>query len=645
MILSVDTGGKKPCIPHDPGSKHDFSDVIVELDIEIESTMDQYGLCGISVALIEGNNVVWSKGYGYTDRTQEERVTPDTLFSTQSMGKTFTASAFLIMASRGQIDLDDPIRKHYPEFTVNTRYDPDSEINKITYRRMLSHWAGFPHETTIGNNYDDNPCTYEEHITSISDNWLRSPVGAEYSYSNIGFDLTGYVMGRITGKTYPEAMRETLFKPLGITNATYRIEDALKHSFAKGHIGEFQTPTVQVPMLGAGGVYISAHEVAKLVSFHLAKGRVNGEQVIKPELFEEMYKPQYPELGKTQYGLGIQCFEFKGITAYGHGGGGYGYDTVMAWLPEHNIGVVVLSNDQNRSYSYEIAFKAMKLMINTIKQSQEKYVNPDLLKRLEGTYKASRQPLIRIAYEKGALHLYDTNSNEKHLTPETPLEYTSDDGVKYSFKLEDDTSATLHVQTQTTSFTAKINNRTNDSRGPGGPHGDKHLGTYQYQYYGRAAYLTLTKIDGHLHIIEKDYPMKLTHHRDNVYFDAEGEAFTLKKDALTYAGMSATKVDLTIESLIDGYRADPAMFRASRNIALRQIIHIYYKDGLQEAFRLLEALQQLIKAPLNGYYTLGKILHTLGKYEDAKTCYQKSLEQDPRNKQAKLGILRLERLI
>ncbi|UCD44521.1 MAG: serine hydrolase [Candidatus Bathyarchaeota archaeon] len=626
-------------------TSHDFSYVFEDLDIEIESTMNQRELCGLTIAFIEGDNIVWSKGYGYTDRAKGEWVTPHTLFSTQSMGKTFTATAFMIMASRGQLDLDDPIRKHYPEFTVNTRGDPDTEINRITFRRMLSHWAGFPHEATRGNNYDDTPHTYKEHIESIKDNWLRTTPGTEYSYSNIGYDLTAYIMGRIIGMIYPQAMRETLFKPLGIKTATYNILEAQRNPFAKGHIGDFQTPTVQVPMLGAGGVYISAVEVAKLVSFHLAKGKVNGEQLIKPELFDEMYREQYPELASTNYGLGLECFKLKGITAYGHGGGGYGYDTVMAWIPGHNIGIVVLSNDQNRSTSYEIGTKAMELMVNTIKQSREKHLKPERLKKLEGTYKAPRQPLIRIAYDDGALHLYDTNNNEKHLTPENPLEYTSDDGTRITFKLEDDHPATLRVESPSASFTARINDSPHEPKGPDKPEWDKHLGTYQYQYYGRTAYLTLTKIDGHLHIIEQTYPLKLTHHRDDVYFDAEGEALILKQDSLTYAGMHATKVDLTIESLIHSYTADPAMFRASRNIALRHIIHTYYRDGLQQAFNLLEALQQLIKAPVNGYNTLGRTLHTHGRYQDAKTCYQKTLEQDPKNKQAKLGILKLERLL
>ena len=629
----------------DTGSRHDFSDVASELDIEIEFIMDQSGICGLSIVLVEGDNIVWSKGYGYTQQAQGDRVTQDTLFSTQSMGKTFTATALMIMASKNLVDLDDPIRKHIPDFTVNTRGDPDTEINKITIRRMLSHWAGFPHEATRGNNYDDKLCTYEEHIHSIRDNWLRTPVGTEYSYSNIGYDLTGYIMGLILGKPYPEAMKETLFKPLGIKTATYSIHEALKHSFAKGHIGDFQTPTVQVPMLGAGGVYISAVEVAKLVSFHLNRGKVDGEQIINPQLFEEMYREQYPELARTNYGLGLQCFKLKGITAYGHGGGGYGYDTVMAWIPEHNIGIVVLSNDQNRSTSYEVAIKAIELMVNTIKQSREKHLNPEQLKKLEGIYKAPRQPLIRIAYEDGALHLYETNNNEKQLTPENPLEYTSDDGTRYTFELEDDHPVALKVESQNTSFRARINDSPHEPKGPDKPEWDQHIGTYQYQYYGRTAYLTLTKIDGHLHIIEQTYPLKLTHHRENIYFDAEGEALTLKQDSLTYAGMQATKVDLTIESLIDGYRSDPTMFKASRNIALRHIIHTYYKDGLQQAFKLLEALQQLIKAPLNSYNTLGKTLHTLGRYEDAKTCYQKALKQGPKNKQAKLGLLKLERLL
>ena len=106
--------------------------------------------------------------------------------------------------------------------------------------------------------------------------------------------------------SYSDVVKTELFQPIGIKNATLDLSEALDQSFAKGHTGEFERPTVQVPMLGAGGVYISVNEQAKFAMLHLNKGKINGKQLITKELFDEMYKSQFKEGGtKSRFGLGI----------------------------------------------------------------------------------------------------------------------------------------------------------------------------------------------------------------------------------------------------------------------------------------------------------------------------------------------------
>ena len=267
----------------------DYNSVIKQMQKEIANIVEKEEICGLAIALVDKDEIVWSEGFGYTDYKTKEKITADTLFSTQSMGKTVTATCFMIMASKGLINLDDQLRKYYPEFDVNTKFgDKEKEMEKITFRRMLGHIAGFTHEAPVGNNFDDNPCTMEEHIESINGTWLRSEVATEFAYSNLGYDLTAYVLSKIKKMPYSDVVKTELFQPIGIKTATLDIKEALEHSFAKGHTGEFMRPTVQVPMLGAGGVYISVNEQAKFAMLHLNKGKINGKQLISEELFEEI---------------------------------------------------------------------------------------------------------------------------------------------------------------------------------------------------------------------------------------------------------------------------------------------------------------------------------------------------------------------
>ncbi|MHA2168094.1 MAG: serine hydrolase domain-containing protein [Candidatus Hodarchaeales archaeon] len=192
--------------------QNQYHHVIEELTSFIEGVLNEReDNLGLSIALTNDREIIWANGFGFTDHTRKERVTPDTLFSSQSMGKSFTATTFLIMASKGLVNLDDSILKYYPEFRINTIYrNPEEEIRKITFRRMLNHKAGLTHEALVGNNYDYTPCSFKKHVESIREGGLKAPVGSEMSYSNLGYDLTGYVMGLISNTSYKEVIEEEL---------------------------------------------------------------------------------------------------------------------------------------------------------------------------------------------------------------------------------------------------------------------------------------------------------------------------------------------------------------------------------------------------------------------------------------------------
>jgi CubicO group peptidase (beta-lactamase class C family) len=258
---------------------HNYTDVIEKMEKQIHEFMAKGSIPGLSIAMVDEKKVIWDEGFGYTDKTKENRVTPETLFSLQSMTKTYTATTLLILASKGLVKLDDPLRKYYPEFEVNSRLG-DHEIDKITFRHLLSHRAGFTHDAPVGSNYDDRPCTFEEHVRSISDSWLKKPVGKALFYSNLGIDLVGYAMQRIMEKPYPQIVKKELFDPLEIRDATFYVREAMKHSFASGHTENFQVPTVQIPMIPSGGLYANVRDIARFISFHLRTGEVNGLQLI-----------------------------------------------------------------------------------------------------------------------------------------------------------------------------------------------------------------------------------------------------------------------------------------------------------------------------------------------------------------------------
>lgn len=624
-----------------------YSEVIEELSPEIERLMERDGICGLSIALVNGKRTIWAAGFGHTDLGKMERVTADTLFSSQSFGKCLTATAFLIMASKGLIGLDDPIRKHYPGFTINTKYgDPDEEISRITLRRMLSHWAGLTHEAPLGNNYDDRRCTFEEHVHSISEGWLKSPVGSELSYSNLGYELTGYVMGLVMGKPYDESMREALLHPLGMTSATYKIEEALKGSFARGHSGKYEMPVVQVPMLPSGGIYVSANDVAKFISFHLRKGRIKDQQVIDPSLFEDMYRPQYPEEKEFGYGLGIYSYQrIRAAKAYGHAGGGYGYQTLMQWVPEHDVGVIVLTNDSGHSTLPSLTKKALEKMIDEKVKPRAKPVKPELLERLVGTYTADGNlspQLLRISLEEGKLFYYTADS-ETELLPQSPTEFLSNTGTKYSFELDEGGRPTsVYVDDTIFPFRSKYNDGPSDEPGPNKPEWQEFTGIYRYKEYGRVNYLALSILNGYLYLTFEDDDLKLHHHRDEVYFTADGEALIIQEKALNYKGVPAERNVPDLRQILENIRLNRDSLD-TYYVTVRSLSNaLNTTHGFNQALDFIDKTVEIDDSFKIAYEKMGRRLYAFGKLDDAEKCYMRLLEIDGEDKTAADMLAKIE---
>ena len=172
--------------------------VIATYRARIPELMAEQDIPGLAVALVDGDRVLWAEGFGHTDRDGSSPVTADTIFSVQSMSKLFTATAVMQAVGAGRLRLDEPITSYLPDFTVHSAFEDHPE-RKITLRMLLSHTAGFTHEAPVGNNFELDPGDFDDHVRSISDTWLRFPIGTGYAYSNLGIDLAGYIVGRVSG--------------------------------------------------------------------------------------------------------------------------------------------------------------------------------------------------------------------------------------------------------------------------------------------------------------------------------------------------------------------------------------------------------------------------------------------------------------
>lgn len=326
--------------------------VVVTYRARIPELMAEQGVPGLAVALVDRDKALWVEGFGHVDGRGSARVSADTIFSVQSMSKLFTATAVMQAVAAGRVDLDAPITTYLPEFTVHSAFEEHPE-RKITLRMLLSHTAGFTHEAPVGNNNELDPGTFDAHVRSISDTWLRFPVGSGYAYSNLGIDLAGYILERVEGKPFAEVMRDSLLEPLGMHRSTFE-RAAIRASAdrAVGHVHPYPKPPLYEPMTAAGGLYASAADLARFLRFALNGGTIDGRVVLDSKRLREMETVPAPHAGAPAgYALGVVRHRWnrwdQRPDLLEHGGGGYGFLSDMWWLPQLGIGVAILTNSQD----------------------------------------------------------------------------------------------------------------------------------------------------------------------------------------------------------------------------------------------------------------------------------------------------------
>jgi CubicO group peptidase (beta-lactamase class C family) len=318
----------------------------------IPDLMRQDGVPGLAVAVRDASGrTLWEEAFGFTMRAGGSRVNSETLFSVQSISKVLTAMAVLVEVGNGRLSLDAPIGGYLPGLRLQSRFGPPPE-DEITLRHLLSHHAGLTHEAPVGNNHDLERVPFAEHLRSIERGWLRFPVGERFSYSNLGFDLAAGVLEAVTGEAFPGFVQRALLNPIGLEHTTFdpeRILEAPNRAF--GHAEGFPDVPEITPMMGAGGAYSTASDLARLGLVHLQAPEAGAGPLLPPELLAEMHEIHRSFPDQTRgYGLGISVRSSgrsgKERSTLEHGGAGFGFQGALTIDREVGVVVAVLTNAQ-----------------------------------------------------------------------------------------------------------------------------------------------------------------------------------------------------------------------------------------------------------------------------------------------------------
>ncbi len=316
----------------------------------VPGIMDKGGVPGAALALVDDQGIVWKEGFGYADEKKKEPVTPDTPFLIGGVSKLITATAVMLAVQDGLVKLDEPITAYLPDFTVNSRYEKHPE-QKITLRRLLNYTAGIPLEAPVGNSFEPaSTASFADHARSLYGSWLVCPVGSSFYLSDGSSDLAAYALQVAAGKPFQDYLQERLFTPLEMSNTTADRQKILDNPHrAIGHIMGLSKIPAAYPALGAGGIYGTASDLARLVQLHINQGVLENRAFVDRSLMETIHAPA--GIAKTNpdvyYGQGVYVDKRspeRTETVLWHDGWGFGFLSLLHWYPEYGIGMVVLTN-------------------------------------------------------------------------------------------------------------------------------------------------------------------------------------------------------------------------------------------------------------------------------------------------------------
>jgi CubicO group peptidase (beta-lactamase class C family) len=331
------------------------------IDTAIQRILTEFNAVGVSVAVVEKNTILLTKGFGYKDLENKIAVTPNTLFQIGSCSKAFTTTLLGMLMDEKLIDFNKPVSEYMPEL----QFKDDYLTRHVTTLDMMTHRTGLPRHdlawylrgTTTNRKEVLKAVRYFETSAGLRETW---------QYNNFMYMAQGALAEKLTGKTWEKLLQERIFTPLSMNGSKYSTVDMLKSSdYSMGY--SYDTDKKKMDKLDhyhfsgmepAGSIASNATDMAQWLKTWINTGKYNGKEMFSPTFYNLAIKPQMAMAGTPDkremnmfihgYGLGWMIKTYKGHHQVEHGGNIDGFATTTCFYPTDSIGIFVCVN-QNGS--------------------------------------------------------------------------------------------------------------------------------------------------------------------------------------------------------------------------------------------------------------------------------------------------------
>lgn len=415
------------------------------IEKQFNSILESSKTAGFAVAIVEGDKIIYSKGFGYADYENKVPADGNTLFAIGSSTKAFTSALLGLLREDEKLSFEDSPLRYVPNLEF---YNKEMNSN-IIIKDLMRHSTGLPRHDGAwyffpSHNKDSlvSRIKYQEPFTGVRQQWY---------YNNFGFLIQGVITEKLTDKSWEENIEDRFFKPLGMDRSKTTI-NGLKSSSNKAFGYELDADRNIVKMdyydiagmSPAGSINSSVNDMSKWVMTWLNDGKYHDEQILPESYVKEAMSSQMvaafgfpneelPDAQFANYGYGWFLHSYKGHYVVEHGGNIDGFSANVALYPTDSLGIIVLANQNGSAVPRLVRNTVADYMLGVNKTEWAKKFKEDLKESLEVLEKAQEDKEL---------------SNVKNTKPShTFIEYTGfyeNEGYgKFEIKLENDSLTTV----------------------------------------------------------------------------------------------------------------------------------------------------------------------------------------------------------
>ena len=370
------------------------------IEKQFNSVLESTKAAGFAVAIVEGDEVIYAKGFGYADYENKVPVNANTLFAIGSSSKAFTSALLGLLREEKKLSFDDNPRKHIPALEF---YNDDLN-NNLIIKDLMRHSTGIPRHDGAWYYFPTHNkdsllarLKYQEPFTGIRQQWY---------YNNFGFLAQGVITEKITGKSWEENIEERFFKPLEMNRSNTMIEGMKSGSNAAfGYTLDADRNIEKTDyydisgMSPAGSINSSVNDMSKWLITWINDGKYKDEQIIPENYIKEAMSSQMvvaaglpskelPDAQFANYGYGWFLHSYKGHYMVEHGGNIDGFSASVAFYPSDSLGIVVLANQNGSAVPRLIRNIAADYMLKVDKTEWAKKHKEDTEKALKAQKEA-----------------------------------------------------------------------------------------------------------------------------------------------------------------------------------------------------------------------------------------------------------------